>query len=180
MYTCGYMCTLSLSLFSFRVKNERSDARVENRRTINRKEEEEGRGREEREKERGLVWFKSPLASLLSSNSRCYGDNLERLPPSTQNPPLPSLIFTETFFRNLESADPLIVWSIEKRREKIFSLSFPSFFFFFEFFHRQGILLRRSFRNFTRSIRSSLLFKSFSPEFDLLEEAHLRCYLRVE
>lgn len=55
MYTCGYMCTLSLSLFSFRVKNERSDARVENRRTINRKKKEErrkGKGGE-RERKRG-------------------------------------------------------------------------------------------------------------------------------
>lgn len=60
MYTCGYMYTLSLSLFSFRVKNERSDARVENRRTINRKEEEEGKGREEREREEGVSLVQEP------------------------------------------------------------------------------------------------------------------------
>lgn len=62
MYTCGYMCTLSLSLFSFRVKNERSDARVENRRTINRKEEEErrkGKGGE-REREEGVSLVQEP------------------------------------------------------------------------------------------------------------------------
>lgn len=108
MCTCGYMFTLSLSLslFSFRVKNERSDgrrARVENRRTINRKKEKEGR----KERERGLVWFKSSLASLLSSNSRCYGDNLERPPRSTQNPTLPSLIFIETFGHSFEISNRL-------------------------------------------------------------------------
>lgn len=98
--------SLFLSLFSFRVKNERSDgrrARVENRRTINRKKEKEGR----KERERGLVWFKSSLASLLSSNSRCYGDNLERPPRSTQNPPLPSLIFIETFGHSFEISNRL-------------------------------------------------------------------------
>lgn len=122
--------SLSLSLFSFRVKNERSDgrrARVENRRTINRKKEKEGR----KERERGLVWFKSSLASLLSSNSRCYGDNLERPPRSTQNPPLPSLIFIETFGHSFEISNRLWCFDRSKKEGKDFLSSFSFLFFNF-------------------------------------------------
>lgn len=144
--------SLSLSLFSFRVKNERSDgrrARVENRRTINRKKEKEGR----KERERGLVWFKSSLASLLSSNSRCYGDNLERPPRSTQNPPLPSLIFIETFGHSFEISNRLWCFDRSKKEEKDFLSSFS--FLFFQFFHSQGELSRRRSRNSSKiSIRS--------------------------
>ena len=58
--------------------------------------------------------LKNTLVSLLSSNSRCYGDNLERPPRSTQNPTFPSAIFTEMptillrprwcFFRNRKNS----------------------------------------------------------------------------
>lgn len=137
VYTCGYM--FAFSFFSFRVKNEGRHARVENRRTINRKE-----GKEEREggeRERGGQF--GSRAGLLSSNSRCYGDNLERPPPSTQNPPLPSLISTETFFRN-------------RLIQKEF---FFFFFFFFQFFHSQGKPSRISLNVLLRS--SSFFFITF-------------------
>lgn len=156
VYTCGYM--FAFSLFSFRVKNEGRRARVENRRTINRKE-----GKEEREggeRERGGQF--GSRAGLLSSNSRCYGDNLERPPPSTQNPPLPSLISTETFFRN-------------RLIQKEF---FFFFFFFFQFFHSQGKPSRISLNVLLRSSSSLSGTEKFLARilcFDLLEEAHASC-----
>lgn len=65
--------SLSLSLFSFRVKNERSDgrrARVENRRTINRKKEKEGRT----ERERGVSLVQElPSQSAIEQFSLLWG-----------------------------------------------------------------------------------------------------------
>lgn len=65
--------SLFLSLFSFRVKNERSDgrrARVENRRTINRKKEKEGR----KERERGVSLVQElPSQSAIEQFSLLWG-----------------------------------------------------------------------------------------------------------
>lgn len=77
VYTCICArvdtCSRSLSLFSFRIKNERSDgrrARVENRRTINRKKEKEGR----KERERGVSLVQElPSQSAIEQFSLLWG-----------------------------------------------------------------------------------------------------------
>lgn len=77
VYTCICArvdtCSRSLSLFSFRVKNERSDgrrARVENRRTINRKKEKEGK----KERERGVSLVQElPSQSAIEQFSLLWG-----------------------------------------------------------------------------------------------------------
>lgn len=68
--------SLFLSLFSFRVKNERSDgrrARVENRRTINRKKEKEGRKGEEGEREGVSLVQELPSQSAIEQFSLLWG-----------------------------------------------------------------------------------------------------------
>lgn len=77
VYTCICArvdtCSRSLSLFSFRIKNERSDgrrARVENRRTINRKKEKEGK----KERERGVSLVQElPSQSAIEQFSLLWG-----------------------------------------------------------------------------------------------------------
>ena len=80
VYTCICArvdtCSRSLSLFSFRVKNERSDgrrARVENRRTINRKKEKEGRKGKEGEREGVSLVQELPSQSAIEQFSLLWG-----------------------------------------------------------------------------------------------------------